>query len=122
LFEVDKSSISPTAQTKLEDLATILNKYPDTYILIEGHTDSQGPTGYNKTLSKRRADAVANYLEGKSVASSRVRTKWYGESQPKFSNDSAENMAKNRRVEFAIYANEKLINEAKQESASSGGN
>jgi outer membrane protein OmpA-like peptidoglycan-associated protein len=121
LFDVDKSYVTPTAQTKLEELATILNKYPDTYILIEGHTDSSGPTGYNKTLSKRRADAVATYIKGKSVSASRVRTKWYGESQPKFANDTPENMAKNRRVEFAIYANEKLINEAKQESASSGG-
>lgn len=122
LFDVDKSNITPTAQSKLEDLATILNKYPDTYILIEGHTDSSGPTGYNKTLSKHRADAVADYIAEKSVANSRIRTKWYGESQPKYSNDSPENMAKNRRVEFAIYANEKLIDEARQESSSSGGN
>lgn len=121
LFDIDKSTVSPTAQSKLEDLAKILNKYPDTYILIEGHTDSSGPAGYNKTLSKQRADAVAEYLEGRAVSASRVRTRWYGESQPKFSNDTPENMAKNRRVEFAIYANEKLINEARQET-SSGGN
>jgi outer membrane protein OmpA-like peptidoglycan-associated protein len=120
LFQLDKSEVSSAAQGKLNDLATILNKYPDTYILIEGHTDSSGSTAHNKTLSKRRADAVAEYVQSKSVASSRVRTKWYGEAQPKYSNDTAENMAKNRRVEFAIYANEKLINEAQQEAT--GGN
>ena len=72
-------------------------------------------------MSKNRADAVANFLEGKAVNDDRVRTKWYGESQPKFPNDNADNMAKNRRVEFAIYANEKLIAEAQRE-ASTGGN
>lgn len=117
LFDVDRSTISAAAQTKLNDLASILNKYPDTYILIEGHTDSSGSTSHNKTLSKSRADAVANFIEAKSVADSRVRTKWYGETQPKYSNTTADNMAKNRRVEFAIYANEKLINEAEAEAS-----
>lgn len=120
LFAVDKTTISGTAQTKLNDLAAILNKYPDTYILIEGHTDSSGSSSHNKSLSKGRADAVANFIESKSVSNSRVRTKWYGETQPKFENTTADNMAKNRRVEFAIYANEKLINEAQQEAT--GGN
>jgi outer membrane protein OmpA-like peptidoglycan-associated protein len=121
LFDIDKANVSSAAESKLNQLAEILNKYPDTYILIEGHTDASGSTSYNKTLSKNRADAVANFLEGKAVNDDRVRTKWYGESQPKFPNDNAENMAKNRRVEFAIYANEKLIAEAQRE-ASSGGN
>jgi outer membrane protein OmpA-like peptidoglycan-associated protein len=122
LFGVDKANISGDAESKLNQLADILNKYPDTYILIEGHTDATGSTSYNKSLSKNRADAVSNFLEAQAVSDSRIRTKWYGESQPKFPNDTAENMAKNRRVEFAIYANEKLIAEAQREASSSGGN
>jgi outer membrane protein OmpA-like peptidoglycan-associated protein len=106
------------AQTKLNDLAGILNKYPDTYILIEGHTDSSGEPAYNKKLSKRRAEAVGKYLSEKAVKDSRIRTKWYGEDQPKFANDTPENMAKNRRVEFAIYANEALIDKAQKEIGS----
>jgi outer membrane protein OmpA-like peptidoglycan-associated protein len=122
LFDVDKAAVTGAAEPKLSQLADILAKYPDTYILIEGHTDSSGPTGHNNTLSKNRADAVANFLEGRQISDSRVRTKWYGESQPKFPNDSKENMSKNRRVEFAIYANEKLIAEAQREASNSGGN
>lgn len=122
LFGVDKANITADAEGKLNQLAEILNKYPDTYILVEGHTDASGSTSYNKTLSKNRADAVSNFLESQSVNDSRIRTKWYGESQPKFPNDNADNMAKNRRVEFAIYANEKLIAEAQREASSGGGN
>lgn len=122
LFGVDKANISGDAEGKLNQLAEILNKYPDTYILIEGHTDATGSTSYNNKLSKNRADAVANFLEAQAVTDSRIRTKWYGEAQPKFPNDNADNMAKNRRVEFAIYANEKLIAEAQREASSGGGN
>lgn len=121
LFDTDQSRVTASSETKLSDLAAILNKYPDTYILIEGHTDSSGSTSHNKTLSKNRADAVADYLQGRSVADQRIRTKWYGETQPKFPNDTKENMAKNRRVEFAIYANENLIEQAEREAAASGG-
>jgi outer membrane protein OmpA-like peptidoglycan-associated protein len=121
LFGTDQSAITSNSQSKLADLAGILNKYPDTYILIEGHTDSAGPDDHNNTLSKNRADAVATFLEGRSVADQRIRTKWYGESQPKFPNDTKANMAKNRRVEFAIYANEDLVNQAEREASASGG-
>jgi len=116
LFGYDKSELTQEAVTKLNELSGILNKYPDTYVLVEGHTDSKGSETYNMDLSKRRAKAVAAYLRENNVMESRIRTAAYGESQPKFNNDSEENMAKNRRVEFAIYANEKLINEAKREA------
>jgi outer membrane protein OmpA-like peptidoglycan-associated protein len=117
LFGYDKSDITQEAVTKLNELSGILNKYPDTYVLVEGHTDSNGSDSYNMDLSKRRAQSVAAYLRQNNVAEGRIRTAAYGEGQPKFQNDSDENKAKNRRVEFAIYANEKLINEAKKEAA-----
>jgi outer membrane protein OmpA-like peptidoglycan-associated protein len=117
LFGYDKSDISQEAVTKLNELAGILTKYPDTYVLVEGHTDSNGSESYNMDLSKRIAKSVASYLRQNNVTENRIRTAAYGEGQPKFTNDSDENKAKNRRVEFAIYANEKLINEAKKEAA-----
>ena len=116
LFGYDKSDVTPDAVTKLNNLSGILNKYPDTYVLVEGHTDSKGSDSYNMELSKRRAESVASFLRKNNVTDNRIKTAAYGEGQPKFSNDTDENRAKNRRVEFAIYANEKLINEAKKEA------
>lgn len=116
LFGYDQSQLGSESTKKLTDLAGILNKYPDTYILIEGHTDSKGSEEYNLDLSKRRAQAVSNYLQGVNVKDNRIKTAFYGEAQPKFSNDSEADRAKNRRVEFAIYANENMVNEAKKEA------
>ena len=116
LFGFDKSQVSIAAEKQLTELAEILNKYPDTYLLVEGHTDAAGTDEYNMGLSQRRAEAVANVLKQKNISGSRIKTKWYGETQPKYSNDTEEDKAKNRRVELAIYANEKLIEEAKKEA------
>jgi outer membrane protein OmpA-like peptidoglycan-associated protein len=117
LFGVNQSTISPSAQTKIKDLANVFTKYPDSYILIEGHTDASGSAEHNMTLSEQRAKAVAAFLQAQNVSGSRIKTAWYGENQPKASNDTEANMAQNRRVEFAIYANEALIEKAKKEAA-----
>jgi outer membrane protein OmpA-like peptidoglycan-associated protein len=119
LFNVDQATISPEAQTKIKNLAEVFTKYPDSYILIEGHTDASGSAEHNMQLSERRAKAVAEYLEAQNVSASRVKTAWYGETQPKFPNDTEANKAQNRRVEFAIYANEALIEKAKKQGAGS---
>jgi outer membrane protein OmpA-like peptidoglycan-associated protein len=116
LFDTDKSNLASSSKTKLADLAGILNNYPETYILIEGHTDAAGSNAHNKTLSRKRAESVADYLAGLNIKNNRIRVDWYGEEQPKFPNDSPENMAKNRRVEFAIYANEQLVDKAQKEA------
>lgn len=118
LFGYDKSDVTATAEKKLDQLAGILNKYPDTYVLIEGHTDATGTDEYNLSLSQRRAQAVSGELKEKNVANKRIKTAWYGETQPKYSNDTEADRAKNRRVEFAIYASEELIKEAKQQAVS----
>ena len=115
LFPVDQATLSANAQTKIKDLATVFNKYPDSYILIEGHTDASGSHEHNMELSERRAKAVAAYLQQQNVASNRIKTAWYGETQPKVGNTTAANKAENRRVEFAIYANEALIDKARKE-------
>ena len=70
------------------NLAEILNKYDDTNILIEGHTDATGSEDYNLTLSRNRAQSVANQLEGVGVASPRFTIMGYGEAQPVADNDT----------------------------------
>jgi outer membrane protein OmpA-like peptidoglycan-associated protein len=114
LFALDQATITPNAQSKIKELAEVLNKYPDTYVLIEGHTDASGTSAHNMDLSERRAKSVESSLRALNLASGRLKTAWYGEDQPKYPNDTETNKAKNRRVEFAIYANEKMVEEAKK--------
>lgn len=116
LFGFDRSDLNAGARTELDKLVAILNKYPDTNLEVAGHTDSQGATDYNQRLSVRRATSVASYVDAKGIASHRLTTKGYGELAPKYDNDSEANMAKNRRVEFLITANEKMKAEAKKEA------
>ncbi|WP_341841857.1 OmpA family protein [Chitinophaga caseinilytica] len=116
LFGFDKSDLTATAKSNIEELAQVLNKYPDTHVRVEGHTDDTGSDSYNYGLSERRAKSVANYLVGQGVSASRVQTFWYGETQPKFPNDSEANRTKNRRVEFSIFANDKMKSDAKNEA------
>jgi outer membrane protein OmpA-like peptidoglycan-associated protein len=113
LFDVDRSDLTATSQQNLKNLAQTLAKYPDTNILIEGHTDSTGSREHNMTLSERRAKSVAHNLAGLNVASSRFSVMGYGPDQPVAANDTAEGRQKNRRVELAVIANEKLKEEAK---------
>jgi outer membrane protein OmpA-like peptidoglycan-associated protein len=118
LFSLDSEQLNEESKTKLRELSQILNKYPDTYILVEGHTDSSGSGAHNEKLSKRRAESVSTFLQGSSIDNSRIQTKWYGEDQPKFPNDNSENMSKNRRVEFAIYANDQMKEKAQEQASS----
>ncbi|MDD8030590.1 MAG: OmpA family protein [Acidobacteriota bacterium] len=108
LFDVDKYELRPESKENLIKLATILNKYPDTNIIIEGHTDSTGSHAYNMTLSENRAKAVAAYLATQNVQSSRFTVVGYGPDQPIASNDTPEGRQLNRRVDIGIIANEKL--------------
>jgi outer membrane protein OmpA-like peptidoglycan-associated protein len=108
LFDVDKSNLRPEAQANLTKMANVLNKYEDTNILIEGHTDSDGTTDYNQGLSERRAASVKAYLSAQNVGSGRMTTVGYGETQPVADNSTSAGKQTNRRVEVAIMANEKL--------------
>jgi len=116
MFDVDKSELRSTSKQNLSDLARILNKYPDTNILIEGHTDSTGTEQYNKSLSNDRADSVGAYLAVLEVKSGRFTMVGYGESQPVATNDTEEGRQLNRRVDIAIMANEKLKKLAKEKT------
>ncbi len=116
LFALNKSDLNMEAKRSLDKMITVLNDYPDTNIEVQGHTDSKGTDAYNEKLSRRRADAVSGYLRSKSIASSRLSTKAYGESAPKYSNDNEDGASQNRRVEFLVYANEKMKAEARKEA------
>jgi outer membrane protein OmpA-like peptidoglycan-associated protein len=111
-FQINSSELNASYKEDLKSVAAVFNSYNDTNILIEGHTDDSGSAEYNMTLSEKRAKAVSSFLVANGVDSSRLTTKWYGEAQPKFPNDEA-NRAKNRRVELAIYANDDMIDDAK---------
>jgi outer membrane protein OmpA-like peptidoglycan-associated protein len=117
LFGFDKSSLSDDAKTNLDKLVKVLNAYPDTDIEIQGHTDSQGSESYNKKLSVRRASAVSDYLRGNSIAANRIALKGFGETIPKYDNNTEDGQSQNRRVEFLITANEKMKAEAEKAAA-----
>jgi outer membrane protein OmpA-like peptidoglycan-associated protein len=108
LFKVNESSLTPATKDNLNELSNTLQKYEDTKILIEGHTDATGKDEYNQTLSEKRAQSVSNYLIGLGVDGSRITTKGYGETQPVADNETEAGRQENRRVEMAIFANEKL--------------
>lgn len=116
LFDVNKAQLKPAAEKNLTDLAGILNKYPDTKILIEGHTDSTGSEDYNLELSRRRAQSVANFMAGLQVDPTRFTIMGYGEAQPVASNETTEGRQLNRRVDIAIYANDKLKKVAEEKA------
>jgi outer membrane protein OmpA-like peptidoglycan-associated protein len=108
LFDVDKTEVKPAARDSIAKAAEVLLKYPDTYITVEGHTDSTGTAEHNQKLSERRADAVRDQLLRDGVPASRMSIKGYGESNPVADNSTPEGRQSNRRVQLEIRPNEKL--------------
>jgi len=119
LFAVNSADLSGDSKTNLDKLNTILVKYPDTNIEIQGHTDNTGSNTYNQNLSERRATAVSNYLSYTGVNASRLSRKGYGEEDAKYTNETAEGRMQNRNVQFLISANTKMKEEAKKEAGTS---
>jgi outer membrane protein OmpA-like peptidoglycan-associated protein len=115
-FETNKFDVNDQSELSLLKLINIFQKYSKTNITVEGHTDSTGRDTYNMELSRKRAQAVTDYLTKNGIDSSRIQTNWYGEEQPKYDNATAEGRSKNRRVELAIVANEELKEEAREKS------
>ncbi len=116
LFGFNESSLSNNAQGNLNTLVTLLQKYPDTNIEVQGHTDNKGSAAYNQTLSERRASTVTSYLSHSGISATRLTTKGFGETAPKYSNDTDDGQTQNRRVEFLVTANEKMKAEAEKEA------
>ncbi len=114
LYDFDSDVVKPAARQNLAALAASLEKYPESDLLILGHTDSVGTDAYNKRLSVRRADAAAEYLVSRGVARSRIGTGGLGEEEPVASNADDAGRVRNRRIEVAIYASRKLQEEARR--------
>lgn len=112
LFTTNSSTLTSTSRYNIQKLATILNKYDDTNVVVEGHTDSTGSEAYNQRLSEQRAESVASLIRAYGVYGSRISTVGYGETRPVASNETAEGQRLNRRVEVLIYANEDLKQQA----------
>lgn len=112
-FDTSKSTLTATAQANLDKLVPVFKQYPNTDIVIFGYTDSTGPADYNLTLSGERAASVKRYLSNKGIASSRISTEGMGIADPIASNETVSGRSENRRVEFAITANQKMIEDAK---------
>jgi outer membrane protein OmpA-like peptidoglycan-associated protein len=113
LFGFDQSALTQNAMQNIDNLAASLIKYPNTDIMVIGHTDAVGSDDYNLKLSRERAEAVRAYAISKGVDANRLKTVGKGESEPIASNDTDDGKAKNRRVEIVIVANEKMKAEAK---------
>ncbi|MEX2513330.1 MAG: OmpA family protein [Cyclobacteriaceae bacterium] len=114
LFGFDSYELNPASQESVMELARILNEYPDTYLMVEGHTDNKGNASYNQDLSEKRAYSVANYLKMQGVKGERITTKGFGMGNPVADNDTEAGRAENRRVEVAIWANEELKEKAEK--------
>ena len=115
LFDFDSDRIKTDAATNLKNLAASLDKYPNSSLLIVGHTDAVGAADYNQTLSERRARSTASYLSSQGVSVTRLQTLGRGETEPVASNDNEAGMQKNRRVEVAIYASDAYRNQLKSQ-------
>jgi outer membrane protein OmpA-like peptidoglycan-associated protein len=116
LFPFNSTEILSDGKTNLTSLANSLEKYPNSDILIVGHTDSVGTDAYNLDLSQRRAAAASAYLQSQGVPASRLHATGKGESEPIQSNDTDAGRAQNRRVEIAIYASEAYRNQVKSQT------
>lgn len=114
-FDTNKSTLTAAAKANLDKLVPVFQSYADTDIVIYGYTDSSGKVEYNQTLSEQRAASVKSYLAGKGLNTSRFTTTGLGIADPIASNETAAGKAQNRRVEFAITANEKMVEDAKKE-------
>ncbi len=114
LFDVGSYQLRPEIRENLVELTKILNKYEDTGILVEGHTDDRGTEEYNQTLSENRAKSVYNQLVREGVSSMRFTVVGMGENRPIADNNTVEGRQQNRRVEIVIFADKNLKKAAKR--------
>ena len=102
LFDLNSYALKPEAIKVLDEVVSYIENTPYQKLIVEGHTDNTGTADYNLKLSKRRAQAVANYLIARGVPADRIEVVGYGETKPKYPNTTEENRAKNRRVEIKL--------------------
>lgn len=115
-FDVNEADLRPAAEDNIEELTQVLKRYDDTDVLVVGHTDATGSHEHNMELSTRRAMAVAEYATSHGLDADRITIEGQGETAPVAENDTAEGRQQNRRVEIAIYANEKMKKMVEEQS------
>ena len=115
-FDTNKATLTTTAKANLDKLVPVFQSYAETNIVIYGYTDNTGTIEYNQTLSEQRAASVKVYLASKGLNTTRFTTTGMGIADPIATNDTPEGRSQNRRVEFAITANQKMIEEAQKEA------
>ncbi|HFK5565950.1 TPA: OmpA family protein [Elizabethkingia anophelis] len=113
-FNFDSATLTSTAKANLDKLIPVFKNNPDTNINVYGHTDAKGTDSYNIGLSERRANSVISYFVANGLSRGRFVAKGMGKAEPIATNDTEAGRAQNRRVEFAITANEKMIQDAKE--------
>jgi outer membrane protein OmpA-like peptidoglycan-associated protein len=113
LFDTGKRVLKPGSKTNLAAFAHVLTKYPETNLIIEGHTDNKGKKAANQKLSVARAQSVIAFLVSQGVAAQRMTGRGYADDRPVADNATEQGRKQNRRVEVQIEANEQL----KQRSA-----
>jgi len=101
-FETGKATLKVDSYKILSQIVTIMNKYPDYSLSIQGHTDNTGTAPRNQVLSENRAKSCYEFLIGSGVAPERLSFVGFGESRPIASNDTLRGRALNRRVEFKM--------------------
>ena len=116
LFDKNKALLKPKSKTDLTTFAEVLKRYPDTDLVVEGHTDNKGKKPRNQKLSVERAQAVIAHLSSVGVAGTRMTGRGYADDRPVADNKTEDGRKQNRRVEVQIEANQQL----KQQSAQSG--
>jgi outer membrane protein OmpA-like peptidoglycan-associated protein len=117
LYGFDSAELQPAARENLTKLANSLKNYPDSDILIVGHTDSIGNENYNMGLSNRRAQSAKNYLVAQGIPADRIRTEGRGENEPIADNETEAGRQENRRVEVAIFASDEYVARVKAETS-----
>ena len=101
-FHFDSTNVRKDSELELDRTVELLKASPTMTVEISAHTDDKGSDAYNNKLSQGRADSVVKYLVSKGIAKERLTAKGYGKTKPSVANDSEENRAKNRRVEFKV--------------------
>ncbi len=109
LFGFDSADLQSAARDNLTKLSSSLKNYPDSDVLILGHTDSSGSDSYNQTLSERRANAAKDYLVSLGISANRIKSEGKGEAEPIGSNDTDAGRESNRRIEVAIFASDEYV-------------
>ena len=116
-FDTNKYNINSSSKATLDKLYGVLVEFPDTNVLVVGHTDSSGADDYNMKLSMNRAQSVTNYfVANKGLSAGRFTTNWYGETTPIADNSTAGGRAQNRRVNIILVPSDKMKNDAAKEA------